>query len=106
MDLYDITYLDKVSKALRIREVPRFLLREGYRLRREIKKNKEFLEKNLENENKVKMDDNNENDEKKIDENDIYSDKEEDDTEIRKENYSINNISKEIENNLKKPFER
>ena len=42
-DLSEKTYLDKVSKVLGTNAVSKFLLREGYRLKRKIQKNKEFI---------------------------------------------------------------
>ena len=42
-DLTDKTYLDKVFKALGTTKIPRFLLKNGYRLRREIQKDQKSL---------------------------------------------------------------
>lgn len=42
-DLSDITYMSKIEEVLGTIEVPNFLLREGFRIRREIKKIKKYL---------------------------------------------------------------
>ena len=101
MDLSDKTYLEKVSKALGTRKIPRFLLREGYRLRREIKKNKEYFEKNTINENEYEN-------KKEINENSTDDENESEGENVSNDNekYSIKIISKEIANNKKQPFAR
>ena len=118
-DLSDKTYLDKVSKVLGTNEIPRFLLREGYRLRRQIQKNKELFFRNMTNSNeneknneKVNINENS-NKNEIVDGNELFSDKEieapsdeEKKKIIEKEQYSIKNISKEIENKQKLPFDR
>ena len=128
-DLSDKTYLDKVSKVLGTNEIPRFLLRDGYRLRRQIQKNKELFlrnfdisnENNKTNTNAIENKNENENSNKDkienkneiVDNNELYSDKENGNSSeeekkkiIKKEQYSIKNISQEIENKQKLPFER
>ena len=98
-DLSDKTYLDKVSKVLGTNAVSKFLLREGYRLKRKIQKNKEFILGSL-----IKV---NENKNNIVYSHKHYSDKESDYfTDEESEQYSIKNISKEIENKQKLPFDR
>jgi len=102
-DLSDKTYLDKVSKVLGVNEIPRFLLREGYRLRRQIQKNKEFFLRSMINSNE------NANRNDIVDYSNIQNDnlnEEEKNKIVGKEQYSIKNISNEIENKQKLPFDR
>ena len=98
-DLSDKTYLDKVSKVLGTNVIPKFLLREGYRLRRQIQKNKEFFLESMINVNENKNDIVYNNEHIPDKENDYSTDEESD-------QYSIGNISKEIENKQKLPFDR
>lgn len=101
-DLSDETYLNKVKKVLGVNKVPKFLLRAGYRLIRQIQKNKEFILESI-----IKV---NENKNDKEYNNNHYSDKENaystDEQSEQSEQYSIKNISKEIENKQKLPFDR
>ena len=106
-DLSDKTYIDKIQKVLNNKYIPLFLLRQGFRIRREIEKNKKEFEKELFNQNtnkKLYFDDDrtnfSEND------NDYLSDEEENEKNKLKEEFSIYNISKEIENKEKIPFAR
>ena len=99
-DLSDQTYLDKVSKALGTKRIPRFLLRDGYRLRRQIQNNKElFL--SMEDENEMEY-----NDHYSDEENDYSFDQVVQEENIKEEQHSIKYISKEIENKQKIPFDR
>ena len=50
-DLSDKTYIDKIQRALNNKYIPLFLLREGYRIRRLIEKNKRDFEKELHHQN-------------------------------------------------------
>ena len=98
-DLSDKTYLEKISNALGTKAVPSFLLREGYRLRRQLQKNKEFILGSMIKlkENKKDIEYNNKH---YSDKENVYS------TDEQSEQYSINNIIKEIENKKKLPFDR
>ena len=99
-DLSDETYMNKINIVLGTKEIPHFLLRVGYRIRREIGKNKEeFI--------------NNANAEKELeDKSTIFSEKDngnlsdnEDNIKINNEIYDIKNIISEIEKG-KIPFAR
>ena len=99
-DLSDETYMDRLDKALGTKKIPHFLLREGFRLRRKLRENKDFFIKILYNEKNIL---NNKIDDKSSDfseiDNDNLSDNE-------NENISIKNIIIEIEKNIKTPFSR
>jgi len=111
-DLTDKTYLDKISKVLGTKNIPKFLLREGYRLRRQIQQNKVLILRS--------MADSNENQNKKENKNEMafnneyYSDKENDYSSDEEKNFkiikngrcSIEKISEEIESKQKLPFDR
>ena len=99
-DLSDEKYMFKIEAVLGTMQIPHFLLREGYRLRRELEKNKEAIINNVAE---------NELDDKstvfsEID-NGNFSDNE-DKIIINNEIYDINNIINEIEKNEKLPFAR
>ena len=100
-DLSDKTYMFKIERVLGTKQIPHFLLREGYRIRREIQKNKEIFvnnataEKELEDKNTVFSE---------IDKGN-FSDNE-DNIIINNEIYDIKDIINQIENNEKIPFAR
>ena len=98
-DLSDKGYRDKLNQVLGTKKIPHFLLREGYRIRRKIQENRDIFINNIYNENYIGHEiDDNSIDFSEIDDNDNFSDDE-------NENYSINNIIKEIKN-IKTPFSR
>jgi hypothetical protein len=105
-DLSDKTYLDKVSKVLGTNVIPKFLLREGYRLRRQIQKNKELFLESMTNINEKKNDIVYNNEHYSDKENDYSPDEDKNLKIINNEQYSIKNISKEIKNKQKLPFDR
>ena len=105
LDLSDIEYMNKMKIVLGTKENPHFLLREGFRIRRGIQNNKDIFIESLKNENKkFIVDDNstlysenelsnsmNEPEEKKI---------------INKEEPSVKDIIKNIEEKKTSPFGR
>ena len=104
-DLSDQTYINKISIVLGTKKIPKFLLREGFRLRREIEKNKEIYVKNAEEENELEN--------KKESFTNINNGKFNNNDEqiiINNEEWiildDITNISSEIENKRKIPFAR
>ena len=107
-DLSDKTYIYKIQKALNNKYIPLFLLRQGYRIRREIEKNKKDFEKELLNQNadiKFYLDD--DSTDFSENENSHLSEEEENRQKNKMhEEFSICNISKEIENKEKIPFAR
>ena len=52
LDLSDEEYMNKMNIVLGTKEIPHFLLREGFRIRRGIQNNKEIFIESLKNENK------------------------------------------------------
>jgi len=63
-DLSDKTYIEKIQRTLGNKYIPLFLLRRGYRIRRDIEKNKNDFEKALLSQNdniKIDLDDNSTN---------------------------------------------
>ena len=52
LDLSDAEYMNKMNIVLGTKEIPHFLLREGFRIRRGIQNNKEIFIESLKNENK------------------------------------------------------
>ena len=48
-DLSDNTYMNKINEVFGTKDLPKFLLRKGFRIRREIQKNLESIKKNKEN---------------------------------------------------------
>ena len=108
-DLSDKTYIEKIQKALGNKNIPLFLLREGYRIRRNIEKNKNDFEKALLSQNadnKIDLDDNSTNFSEK--DNNYFSEEENEEEEKykTKKEISIYNLCKEIENKTKIPFAR
>ena len=53
-DLSDKTYMFKIERVLGTMQIPHFLLREGYRIRREIQKNKEIFVNNATAEKRIR----------------------------------------------------
>ena len=51
-DLSDSAYIEKLKQVLGTKDIPHFLLREGYRIRRGIQNNKDIFVKTIENEKK------------------------------------------------------
>ena len=100
-DLSDQTYMSKIEIVLGTKKIPNFLLREGFRIRREIKKNKEIFINNAISENELE------------DKSTIFSESDngnfsdnEDNIIINNEIYDINDIIREIEKEGKLPFVR
>ena len=98
-DLSDQTYMKKMEKVLGTKDIPHFLMREGLRIIREIKKNKELFIKNAEAEFDENTTDFSEKD------NCNFSDNE-DNIVLNNEIYDIKDIINEIEKNKMIPFGR
>ena len=105
-DLSDKTYMDNIEKVLGTKNVPKFLLREGFRIRRKLDKNRDYINNSIiyENINKYDIDDNSTN--YSDNNNDINSIKQNKNIEIKSKCSNINKIINEIENNEILPFTR
>ena len=102
-DLSDNTYMNKINEVFGTKKIPKFLLREGFRMRREMKKDKESIYKSIIN---------------RDDFNDIYQKDESTDNSDSEsynklninnkieEKYNIKIMIKEMKNKEKLPFER
>ena len=110
-DLSDNTYMNKINEVFQTKDLPKFLLRKGFRIRREIQKNLESIDKNKENDNINELsDENSSHNSSTILTESVISNlnnlNEEDNININKEEkYNINDIKKKMENNQILPFE-
>ena len=105
-DLSDKTYMNNIEKVLGTKNVPKFLLREGFRIRRKLDKNRDYFNNSIifENNNKYDFDDNSTHyTDNNNDINSIYQEK---NIEIKNKCINIKEIIKEIENNEILPFTR
>ena len=115
-DLSDITYMNKIKDVFGTIELPKFLLRKGFRIRREIGKCIESINTNsiLKNDNNYENDYDNDSDDGKYNSNEstiftksiIKNLNIEDIKTTKKENeFNITDIVREMENNKLLPFE-
>ena len=100
-DLSDKTYMYKIEGVLGTMQIPNFLLREGFRIRRQIKNNKDIFIKNTE----VQKNYEDKSTDFSDDDNFKFNDSK-DNIIINNEIYDIKDIINEIENNGKLPFAR
>ena len=103
-DLTDETYMNKIEEKFGTKQIPHFLLREGFRLRRFIQKNIGLIKNNNEADDYEK---------EKIDikfnkDSDLYNMNDKNNIKIEKESeiYNIKEIVKEIRNYKYLPFEK
>jgi len=106
-DLSDNTYMNKINEVFGTKDLPKFLLRKGFRIRREIQKNLELIKKNKENINNELSCESNSNSNSTVYTENIMNNlnKENDITTNKGEKYNIIDIEKEMENNQLLPFE-
>ena len=104
-DLTDHTYMNKINEVFGTKKIPKFLLREGFRMRREMEKNKESIYKSITNGNDFndiyQKDESTDSSESDNEENKINYNKVKED-----EQYNIQIMVKEMNNNEKLPFAR
>ena len=104
LDLSDSEYMNKMNIVLGTKEIPHFLLREGFRIRRGIQNNKEIFIESLKNENKKYIVDDNST---VYSENELSSNMKEPEEKIEsKEEQSVRDIIKNIEEKKTSPFGR
>ena len=103
-DLSDNTYMNKINEVFGTKDLPKFLLRKGFRIRREIQKNLESIKKNKENINNELSDESNSNNNSTVYTENIMNNLNEE-NDIKEGKYNIINIEKEMENNQLLPFE-
>ena len=100
--------MNKINEVFGTKDLPKFLLRKGFRIRREIQKNLESIKKNKENNNNNELSDENRshNNSTVYSESIINNLNEEDNITLNKgKRYNIIDIEKEMENNQLLPFE-
>ena len=97
-DLSDKTYMNKIEEVFGTKEIPKFLLREGFLMRREMQKHFDFI-----NNNKNTINENKKNDSKRItnSNNDNFNLRVINTKKLQKKNDNINikDLIKKIENN-------
>ena len=111
-DLSDITYMNKIKDVFGTIELPKFLLRKGFRIRRQIQKYIESISTNSNLKNDNDYDNDSDDGKNSSNESTIFTKsiiknlKIEDNITIRKANeINITDIVKEMENNQLLPFE-
>ena len=113
-DLSDVTYMNKIKDVFGKIELPKFLLRKGFRIRREIQKFIESINSNSNLTNDTDYDNDNDFDDRKSspNENTAYTESlikylniEDNKAEEEGNEYNIRDIIKQMENNQLLPFE-
>ena len=105
LDLSDAEYMNKMNIVLGTKEIPHFLLREGFRIRRGIQNNKDIFNESLKNENKKYIVDDNST---LYSENELSTNINEQEEKIieSKDEQSVKDIINNIEEKKTSPFGR